>query len=388
MSLFLREDKLMGSSIGTTLKVTVFGQSHSAAIGCVIEGIPAGFELDEEQLSRFLARRAPGQGPWSTTRKEPDRPRIVSGLNQAGKTCGAPLAALIENTNTRSQDYANLARIPRPGHADWPAQIKWEGNQDVAGGGHFSGRLTAPLCIAGGIALQILATKGIHIAAHILQIEHVRDVPFAAVEKEDLAAKTLQLQIDELANNKAFPTIDDAAGIAMRDAIEAARTDRDSVGGIIECVATGVPAGIGGPMFDGIESVIARLVFGVPAVKGLEFGCGFAAAGMRGSQHNDPYRMKDGKICPQSNHAGGNLGGITTAAPILFRMAVKPTSSIGKEQCSVDMIDKVDTKLVVKGRHDPCVVPRAVPVAESVMALAVLDAWLSWPPDGTLSRLQ
>ena len=377
----------MASSIGNALKVTIFGQSHSDAIGCVVEGIPAGFELDEEELAHFLARRAPGQGPWTTTRKEPDRPRIVSGLNHEGKTCGAPLAALIENTNTRSQDYANLARIPRPGHADWPAQIKWAGYQDVAGGGHFSGRLTAPLCIAGGIALQILKSKGIRIAAHILKIEHVTDEPFAALEKEDLSSDKLQRQIDALVHHETFPTIDSAKGQAMCDAIEAARLERDSVGGIIECVATGVPAGIGGPMFDGIESVIARAVFGIPAVKGLEFGTGFAATSMRGSQHNDPYHIEDGKVCPQSNHAGGNLGGITTSAPILFRMAVKPTSSIGQKQQSVDMIDKTNAELVVKGRHDPCIVPRAVPVAEAVAALAILDTWLSWPPDGTLARL-
>lgn len=369
----------MGSSFGNALRVSVFGQSHSEAIGCVIEGLPAGFTPDLEELGQFMARRAPGQGPWSTSRREADQPHIVSGLNQQGQTCGAPLAAFIQNTNTRSQDYKNLARIPRPGHADWPAQVKWAGAQDVAGGGHFSGRLTAPLCIAGGLALQLLATKGVSVAAHLLTCANVEDTPFDACKLDHKAHIHLAAQIQQLTDGRSFPTISEAAGTAMKAAIEQARLQEDSVGGVIECVATGLPAGIGGPNFDGIESVLARLIFGIPAVKGLEFGSGFAAAKATGATFNDPWHMVDGQVQPKTNHAGGNLGGLTTGAPLLFRMAVKPTSSIGLPQQSVDITADKNEELVVHGRHDPCIAPRAVPVAEAVCALAILDSWLSWP---------
>lgn len=375
----------MASSFGNTLRVSVFGQSHSEAIGCVIEGLPAGFTPDFEELGRFMARRAPGQGPWSTSRREPDRPRIVSGLNQQGQTCGAPLAAFIENTNTRSQDYKNLARIPRPGHADWPAQVKWQGAQDVAGGGHFSGRLTAPLCIAGGLALQLLAAKGVTIAAHLKSCAQVEDAPFDALALNREARIHLAAQIQQLQDGRTFPTISEAAGKAMQNAIEQARLEEDSVGGVVECVATGLPAGIGGPNFDGIESTLARLIFGIPAVKGLEFGSGFAAAQSTGSANNDPYRMVNGRVQPQTNNAGGNLGGLTTGAPLLFSMAIKPTSSIGLTQDSVDITAEKNEDLVVYGRHDPCIAPRAVPVAEAVCALAILDSWLSWPRESERS---
>lgn len=371
----------MPSTFGSALRVTVFGQSHSQAVGCVVEGLPSGHVVDMEALRRFMARRAPGQGPWTTPRKEADLPRVVSGLNPRGATCGAPLAVVIENTNTRSRDYDNLMAVPRPGHADYTAWAKWHGNQDVPGGGHFSGRLTAPLCAAGGIALQVLAKRGVRVGAHLLSVADVRDEPLCALDNAPASQARLRAQLDALADGRTFPTIDDAAGKAMLDAIDDARRELDSVGGVVECVATGMPAGVGSPMFDGIENLVARAAFGVPAVKGVEFGRGFEAARLRGSEDNDPYRMVDGAVTPATNNAGGALGGITTGAPVLFRMALKPTSSISRPQESVDLASGSDATLEVHGRHDPCVATRAVPVAEAICALALLDALLSFPPE-------
>ncbi|WP_373576794.1 chorismate synthase [Parafannyhessea umbonata] len=371
----------MPSTFGSALRVTVFGQSHSQAVGCVVEGLPSGHVVDMEALRRFMARRAPGQGPWTTPRKEADLPRVVSGLNPKGATCGAPLAVVIENTNTRSRDYDNLMAVPRPGHADYTAWAKWHGNQDVPGGGHFSGRLTAPLCAAGGIALQVLAKRGVRVGAHLLSVADVRDEPLCALDNAPASQARLRAQLDALADGRTFPTIDDAAGKAMLDAIDDARRELDSVGGVVECVATGMPAGVGSPMFDGIENLVARAAFGVPAVKGVEFGRGFEAARLRGSEDNDPYRMVDGSVTPVTNNAGGALGGITTGAPVLFRMALKPTSSISRPQESVDLTSGSDATLEVHGRHDPCVATRAVPVAEAICALALLDALLSFPPE-------
>ncbi len=371
----------MPSTFGNALRVTVFGQSHSQAVGCVVEGLPSGHVVDMEALGRFMARRAPGQGPWTTPRKEADLPRIVSGLNPKGATCGAPLAVVIENTNTRSRDYDNLMAVPRPGHADYTAWAKWHGNQDVPGGGHFSGRLTAPLCAAGGIALQILAGHGVRVGAHLLSVADVRDEPLCALDNAPASQVRLESQLDALADGRTFPTIDADAGKAMLAAIDDARRELDSVGGVVECVATGMPAGVGSPMFDGIENLIARAAFGVPAVKGVEFGRGFEAARLRGSEDNDPYRMVDGAVTPVTNNAGGALGGITTGAPVLFRMALKPTSSISRPQESVDLTSGSDATLEVHGRHDPCVATRAVPVAEAICALALLDALLSFPPE-------
>ena len=371
----------MPSTFGNALRVTVFGQSHSPAVGCVVEGLPSGHVVDMEALGRFMSRRAPGQGPWTTPRKEADLPRIVSGLNPRGATCGAPLAIVIENTNTRSRDYDNLMAVPRPGHADYTAWTKWHGNQDVPGGGHFSGRLTAPLCAAGGIALQMLAERGVRVGAHLLSVADVRDEPLCALDNAPASQARLQAQLDALADGRTFPTIDADSGKAMLAAIDDARRELDSVGGVVECVATGMPAGVGSPMFDGIENLIARAAFGVPAVKGVEFGRGFEAARLRGSEDNDPYRMVDGTVTPVTNNAGGALGGITTGAPVLFRMALKPTSSISRPQESVDLTSGSDATLEVHGRHDPCVATRAVPVAEAICALARLDALLSFPPE-------
>ncbi len=370
----------MASSFGTTLRVTIFGQSHSPAIGCVIEGLPFGFTPNLDDLRAFMARRAPGQASWATPRKEADLPRILSGLNQRGETCGAPLAIVIENTNTRSGDYDDVLRIPRPGHADFTAQAKWHGHQDVPGGGHFSGRLTAPLCAAGGIALQMLAARDVRIGAHLAQVGDIYDEPFVARQTDAESQVALRAQLDSLADGRAFPTISMRAGEQMIEQIAAARTEQDSLGGAIECVACGMPAGIGSPLFDGIESAIARIAFGIPAVKALEFGAGFAVAGLRGSDNNDPYGVHKGTVTPLKNDAGGNLGGITTGAPIVFRLAIKPTPSIARTQASVDLSTMQEAELALRGRHDPCIAPRAVPIAEALMALALLDCWLTSPP--------
>ena len=373
----------MASSFGTALRVTIFGQSHSEAIGCVVEGLPAGFPIDMDALRAFMSRRAPGQASWSTPRREADLPHVLSGLNQRGETCGAPLAIVIENTNTRSGDYDDVLHTPRPGHADFTAQAKWHGHQDVPGGGHFSGRLTAPLCAAGGIALQMLSVRGVRVGAHLAQVGAIVDEPFQALRCDEQSRLALAAQLDRLADGRAFPTLSQSAAGSMIVQIDEARAATDSVGGSIECVATGLPAGIGEPMFDGIESTIARIAFGVPAVKSLEFGAGASVASARGSENNDPYRMRDGSPAPAKNDAGGNLGGITTGAPLLFRMGIKPTPSIARPQDSVDLDTGTDATLRLRGRHDPCIAPRAVPVAEAVMALAVLDAWLAWPPAPT-----
>lgn len=347
---------------GKHIQVSVFGQSHSKAIGAVIDGLPAGVKIDSEKVAAFMRRRAPGNAKYATKRREADESVVLSGLVD-GVTCGAPLGFLIENTNTRSGDYDNLRAVPRPGHADYTANVRYGGYQDVAGGGHFSGRLTAPLCFAGAVCMQILEQKGVKVQAHIYEIAGVQDVPFDPITITNARP-----------GEKAFPVISDASGEAMQAEIEKARMSADSVGGIVECAVTGMPAGLGDPMFDGVENQLASNIFAVPAVKGLEFGNGFACAKLRGSQNNDPYTIdENGKIVTTSNNHGGILGGITSGMPILFRVAVKPTSSIGQEQQSVNLHTNQPEKLVVHGRHDPCIVPRAVPVIEAVTAITILD---------------
>ena len=357
----------MSSTFHGNITVSIFGQSHSGGIGVTIDGLPAGERIDLDALQAFLSRRAPGKNAWSTARSEADRPEILSGLVD-GKTCGAPLTALIRNTNTRSGDYDNLRDIPRPGHADYTAHIKYGGHQDVSGGGHFSGRLTAALCIAGGICMQILARKGIEIGAHIASIGGVQDAAFDPV----------MLMPDELhaAGKKEFPVLDDAAGEAMRNEIRAAKEALDSIGGVIECAATGLPVGLGDPMFNGMENRIARIVFAIPAVKGIEFGAGFEAARMRGSRNNDPYYMDGANVRCRTNNAGGILGGITSGMPLIFRTALKPTPSIPQRQQSISLSRMENAVLEVHGRHDPCIVPRAVPCMEAALAIALMDAIL------------
>ena len=329
----------MSSSYGDNFRISIFGESHASAIGVTIEGLPAGSTVDSGKLQAFLERRAPGRDAFSTSRREADVPEFLCGVKN-GIATGAPITAIIRNSDTRSNDYANLANVPRPGHADYPAEVKFGGCQDRAGGGHFSGRLTAPLCIAGGIALQQLERLGVSVSARAVRIG-------GETEPERMEA-----------------------------AIAAARDEGDSVGGVVEAEICGLSAGVGDPMFGGLENRIAQIVFGIPAVKGIEFGEGFAVADLKGSENNDPYGIVDGKVVPLTNHAGGILGGISTGAPVVFRVAFKPTPSIAKEQASVDLEKMEPAKLVVKGRHDPCVVLRAIPCVEAAAAVAVFDAVL------------
>ena len=300
----------MSSTYGQNLRLTIFGQSHSDAIGVTVEGLPSGFPIDMAALQAFLNRRAPGRNDWSTPRKEADLPEFLCGVKD-GFTCGAPLTAIIRNTNTRSGDYSQLAYCPRPGHADYTAFVKYGENRDYAGGGHFSGRLTAPLCIAGGICLQLLQRESIEVMARIRSIGEVCD----------------ESEFTESVAAKPFPTVSDEVGAAMQQTIAEARAEADSVGGVVECMVTGLPAGLGDPMFDGMENRIAAILFGIPAVKGVEFGEGFAAAKRRGSQHNDPFTVENGRVVTATNHCGGILGGITNGMPLVVRAAF--TSSLG-----------------------------------------------------------
>lgn len=354
----------MSSTYGDKIKVSVFGESHGNGIGVVIDGLPAGVKIDLDRVLVQMARRAPGKDKTATPRLEKDFPNVLSGMLDNTLT-GAPLCAVIENTNTRSGDYSNLLSCPRPGHSDYAAFVKYNTSNDIRGGGHFSGRITAPIVFAGAVCRQILEQKGIKIAAHIASIGNVNDERFNPVEIEDSLIEKLNLS--------AFALIDDSAEQKMRDEVEKARTSLDSVGGTIECAVTGIEAGIGDPMFDGVEGVIAKAVFGVPAIKGIEFGKGFEFAKMRGSQSNDPFRYKDGKVVTETNNMGGILGGITNGMPVIFRAAVKPTPSISQKQKTVDLQKKENAELEIHGRHDPCIVPRAVPVIEAVTAIAIIN---------------
>lgn len=350
----------MSSTCGENIKVTVFGQSHSAAIGMTLEGVPAGESIDMEELRAFLRRRAPGQNAWSTARKEEDIPEFLAGL-KGGVSCGTPITAIIRNTDARPGDYEALRNVPRPGHADYTAFVKYGESADFSGGGHFSGRLTAALCIAGGICIQLLRRGGVEIISRIARIGPVKD-------RGELLSSTAE---------NAFPTVNKDSGLEMQGYIASCKADGDSAGGIIECKVLGLPAGLGDPMFDGMENRIARLVFGIPACKGIEFGAGFGAALLRGSENNDPFDIEDGRIITKTNNCGGILGGITDGMPLVFRAAFKPTPSIAREQESVDLSTMEKETLKVSGRHDPCIVPRAVPVVEAAAALAVYDAYLS-----------
>lgn len=326
----------MSNSFGKNYSFTIFGQSHAPAIGVCIEGLPSGFEVDMDALAAFMARRAPG-GRYATSRKEPDVPEFISGLVD-GKTCGAPITAIIKNTNTRSSDYEYMRHTPRPGHADFTAMAKYGESRDYSGGGQFSGRLTAPLCIAGALAMQAMVKYGVRISSSIVSIGGERD------------------------EEKMFGLIDKV------------RAEGDSVGGVIECRIEGLRPGVGEPMFDGIENRIAQAVFAIPAVKGIEFGAGFAAADMKGSSCNDPFVIdENGDIKTEGNNHGGILGGISSGMPIVFRVAIKPTPSIAKAQKSVDMETMKETELNIRGRHDPCIVPRALPCVEAAAAVAIYD---------------
>ena len=355
----------MSSTYGEMIRLSIFGESHGAAIGMTLDGVPAGLPVDFDKLQEFLNRRAPGQNDWSTPRKEADKPEFLSGVFN-GFTTGAPISAIIRNTNTRSGDYSNLKNCPRPGHADYTAQMKYSGFQDPAGGGHFSGRLTAPLCIAGGLCRQWLENEGVRIGAHIEWLHGLNDTFF----------DRLAPQLDEIRSD--FPVLSEYKAQRMKEIIAAARKDGDSVGGTIECAAVGLPAGLGEPMFGGMESRIAQIVYGIPAVKAVHFGTGPSVANIPGSECNDAYTIVNGEVRTLTNNCGGILGGITNGMPLIFSAAIKPTPSIAKPQQTVDLETGEITTLQIKGRHDPCIVPRAVPVIEAAAAIAIFDAWLEF----------
>ena len=347
------------SSLGKNFRITIFGASHGEAIGVVMEGLPVGFAIDMDALNAFLTRRAPGRGAFATARRESDAPLFLSGVKN-GVTCGGAVTAVIRNGDAHPGDYDALRNTPRPGHADFAARMKDGDAVDLSGGGRFSGRLTAPLCVAGGIAMQLLEEENIRIVSHIASIAGIADEGI-------FPASTL---------GKPFPTLSEARGEEMLAAIAKARADGDSVGGVVECAVLGLPAGLGDALFDGVESRLSAALFGIPAVKGVEFGRGFALAEMRGSEANDPIRLKNGRITMASNNAGGINGGITNGMPLVVRMALRPTPSIACEQPSVDLVTMEETPLRINGRHDPCLAPRAIPVMEAALACCVLDAML------------
>lgn len=357
----------MSSSWGEKIRISIFGGSHTQAIGVNIEGLPPGEPVDWGEILVQMARRAPGQDKTATTRREPDAPRVLCGL-QEGVTTGAPLCAIIENTNQRSKDYSQLKVLPRPGHADYTAAVKYGGHNDVRGGGHFSGRLTAPLVFAGALARQILARRGVTVGSHVVRIAgcEARDPLFDPVG--------LDAALLDRLSREYFPVREAGVKEAMYAAIDRARMAQNSAGGLVECAILGMPVGAGDPMFGGAENRIASLVFGVPAVKGVEFGAGFGVADMLGSQSNDPmYVDEGGRVRARTNNAGGILGGITNGMPLIFRAALKPTPSISREQDTVDLTAMKNAKLTVTGRHDPCIVPRAAAALEAAACVAALD---------------
>lgn len=360
----------MSTTYGKNLKISIYGGSHADCIGIHASGLPKGFSVDLAELNAFMARRAPGKNKLSTPRKEADEPIFLTGAEASGEGAlllnGEEIHAIIKNTSQRSADYSNLTFIPRPSHADYAARKKYGEKVDLRGGGHFSGRLTAPLCIVGGICLQYLKSRGIRIGAHLYSIGGIKDDPF------DLA-RVSGTELELLAGRSDFPVLNQEAGEKMMARIAAVREEGDSVGGIVECAVLGLPAGLGEHIFDGVENRISSIVFGIPAVKGIEFGNGFECASLMGSQNNDPFCTDGKEIYTRTNNCGGILGGMTNGMPLVFRAAMKPTPSIFKEQDSIDMVSMTPVKLSIKGRHDPCVVVRAVPVFEAAAAIAVCD---------------
>ncbi len=347
------------------MRYSIFGESHGPAIGVVLEQVPSGLVLDREAISKEMARRAPGKSPLSTARKEADVPEILSGVFD-GKTTGTPLCAIIHNSDHHSKDYAKTRFLARPSHGDYTGFVRYQGCNDYRGGGHFSGRLTAPLVFAGAVAKQLLAQRGITVGAHISQIGTVKDKSFADTQLTPTLFQTL--------SEKAFPTVDDQAGAAMQAEILQAREELDSIGGAIQCAVLGLPVGVGSPDLGcNVEGVLAQHLFAVPAVKGISFGAGFAFASMRGSQANDPFYMDGGQVKTRTNHSGGVNGGISNGMPVLFQVAIRPTPSIGQEQNTINFSTMEDAKLTIQGRHDPCIVHRAVPVIEAAAALAICE---------------
>lgn len=361
----------MSSLWNNRISISIFGESHGPAIGVVIDNLPPGEYIDIEELGRFMKRRAPKKDGTTTSRSEKDMPQILSGLVN-DHTTGTPLCAFIQNTDMHSADYSNIMKCARPGHADYTGAIRYKGFNDVRGGGHFSGRLTAPLCFAGAVCGQILERRGIYTGAHVAEIHGIKDKKFDSIN-------ITREQILDI-RYKDFPVINDNKGVKMKEDINYARMNCESVGGIIECASINVPAGIGSPIFDGLENSIAQLIFGIPAVKGLEFGAGFEVAKMVGSTNNDEFYVDEhGHVKTKTNNHGGILGGISSGMPITLRVAIKPTPSIAKEQKSVDMSKMQNDVLSIHGRHDPCIVPRAVPCVESAVNIALLANMLDYP---------
>ena len=354
----------MSGMWGNKIKISIFGESHGNAIGINIDGLEPGFEIDLDKVSAEMKRRAPGRNNLSTPRKEADEPEILSGFFE-GRTTGTPLCAIIRNNNTKSKDYGKLKDIMRPGHADYTGKIRYNGFNDYRGGGHFSGRITAPLVFAGAICKQILEAKGIKIVSHIKSIGTIEDKSFLDEEiTEDFINSYM---------SKELPLIDESKEEAMRKEILLAKEELDSIGGTVECAVVGIEPGIGNPFFDSVESTLAHLMFSVPAVKGIEFGKGFDISKMRGSEANDEYYLENGNIKTKTNNNGGILGGITNGMPIIFNVAIKPTASIFKEQNTVNIVTMEETTLCIEGRHDPCIVQRALPVIEAVAAIGITE---------------
>lgn len=354
----------MSGMWGNKLKVSIFGESHGVGIGITIDGLPSGFEINMNEILKEMARRAPGKSKLSTARRETDSPEILSGYFE-GKTTGTPLCAIIRNGDQHSKDYGKLKDLMRPGHADYPGNIRYNGFNDYRGGGHFSGRITAPLVFAGAICKQILESHGIFIGSHVKSIGEVEDKSFSEVE--------LTKELLDNLKTKELPLLFLDKEALMRETVLKAKTDLDSVGGTIECTVLGMNPGIGNPFFDSVESTLAHLMFSVPAVKGIEFGKGFEMTKLRGSDCNDEYYYDGDKVKTYTNNNGGITGGITNGMPILFKVGIKPTASIAKKQRTINIDEKKDAELEIHGRHDPCIVQRAVPVIEAATAIGILD---------------
>ncbi len=360
----------MSSLFNGGISVSLFGESHGKGIGVILDNLPAGEEIDLDKIGEFMARRAPKKDGTSTMRNEKDIPEILSGLYN-GRTTGTPLCAVIMNSDQHSGDYGNISHIARPAHADYTGYLRYNGANDPRGGGHFSGRITAPLVFAGAVCAQILEHRGITTGAHIVSVKDISEPRF---DPMNITAE----QLDSV-KKRSFPTVSEEAETAMRKVINDARESLDSVGGVVECAAVGVPAGIGSPMMDGLENIIARLAFAIPAVKGIEFGNGFGCTDIFGSENNDDFVIDNGEVRTSTNNHGGILGGISSGMPIIFRAAFKPTPSISRPQNSVDFKELAPAELIIKGRHDPCVVPRAVPCVEAAMNIALVSALMENP---------
>jgi len=352
---------LSDNSIGKMFQVTLFGESHGPAVATLVDGCPAGLRLDPTEINEELAKRMPPDPNVTSARREQDEVEILSGVFD-GYTTGAPIAILTPNKDVRSQDYEKLKSVARPGHADYPSRIKYGGFNDLRGGGRASGRLTVPLVMAGAVAKKLLRSIGVQVFAHTIQIQRVH-----------LEKQLTHEQIVRYTYSNAVRCADPETAEKMREVILKARNEGDSLGGVVECIAVGLPPGVGEPIFDSLDADLAKVAFSIPAVKGFEVGLGFQAASVSGSVNNDPYTIRDGKIVTLTNNSGGILGGLTNGMPIVVRVAFKPPSSIPKEQMTVNLKEMRDTKVEVTGRHDPCIVPKAVPVVEAAVALVLAD---------------